>query len=760
MLKKLLRKLIFPTVLVAVLGLLALYIVISGDSRKATVGNYTPERASAYFGQLTFEQGNPAGETMQAGGKTWYRVAERETSSLWLEPGTGQIAVKGRDGHLWFSNPSEAELAADKTQGLWKSNLSSPFLFRYLKEKETMPSLSNTVDQKTTVAWRSIQDGVGVKYTIEELGFTFYFEYSLNEDGFQANLPELGIAETKTNRLVTVEALPFFGAAPAGSDGYLLVPDGPGGLIQFNKPRSGLISAYDFPVYGEDEAIPTGTPFFPRDNIAFPVYGMKHGDGGFVAVIEQGEFKANIYASPSGVNTGFSAVFAKFNLRRPYLQPTGLKKTVDTYESKLIVEPVQIRYMLLGREESDYVGMAKTYRQYLQKHAGAAKMKETSGKPPLFLDFIMAATEPTPVADKMVVATTFAQAGVIAGKLSEQGIERLELGFGGWNPGGFQGSLPKRFPIEEAVGGLRGLTDLSAQLKKKEIGIHLQDVYTQATNKLGNGFSPLSDAARLIDGTALKLMNAGDWYSEDTYFYRPRAAEMKINLEEALERFRTMPIDGIGLVELGSVVNSDFSSDEPYDRKMTAGVYRQMLDEAHQTAGTVMTSGANAYVLGHVDHIQDFPSVYNYDLIIDEQVPFYPIAVHGLVTYSAKAGNNRIDPVNEYLRAIEYGAQPYFVVTDADPRVLKRTNYASLFSSQFSVLEPGIVKEYDAFARASEGVWGSFIDNHRSVAKGVYETTYENGRKIWVNYNMDPYSEGGHTVDAQSFAVIEQGGTT
>ncbi|UVI27516.1 DUF5696 domain-containing protein [Paenibacillus spongiae] len=758
MLKAFLRKLIFPACLIVVLGLIALYILMSGESRKASFGNYTPERAEAFFRELTFENGKPTGEQMKNGNTTWYQVSENTASgSLWFEPERGLIAVQDRSGKMWFSNPSEEALAEDKVQGLWKSNLMSPFIYRYLKEKTTRPEQSNTIDYATEVQWRNIDQGVGVRYTIEELGFSFYFEYQMNDKGFQFNIPEFGLMETKENQLVTVDPLPFFGAASAGEEGYLFVPDGPGGVIHFNRDRPALVGAYDQPVYGDDEAIfPTGK-WFPRDSIAFPVYGLKREDSAYIAIIEKGEFKANIYASPSGIHTAFNNVYAKFNLRRPYRQPTGLNKSEDAYESKLNVEPIQIRYELLGKDRADYVGMAKSYRDYLQDKAGAAKLEAKTGKPPLYLDIVMAATEAGPVGDKTVVATTFDQVGDMADKLHEKGIASLEIGVGGWIPGGFQGSLPKRFPIESAVGGTDGLKKLAEQLKEKGSKLIMHDIFTQATNKVGNGFSTLNDAARIVDGTALKLENAGDWFSKSTYFYRPSALNMKSNLEEALHTYEKLPVDGISLDELGEVIYSDFSKSKPYDRRMTAEVYQQMLDEARKRTGYVSTTGAFAYVLGHVDHIQSIPTVYNYDLIIDEQVPFYPIALHGLVTYTSVAGNIRTNPVTEYLRTIEYGAMPYFAVTDADPRDLKLTNYVYLFSSKFDALESTIVKEYEELSTAFDGVWGSFIEGHRKVADGVFETAYENGQRIWVNYNAVPYSGEGNTVNAQSFEVVEQG---
>lgn len=758
MLKKLLRKLVFPAVLLIVLGGLALYVVWSGDSR-VTTGNYTPEKAKEYFGSLQFDNALPEGPKETIDGTTWYLVSgNEEDASLWLEPKSGVIAVKDEYGTMWTSNPAASEMEQEQVQGLWRANLQSPFIFRYLKPQQISPELSNTVEQNAVVSWRKIDNGVGVRYVLDELGFSFYFEYRMDGGELQVQLPELGLLETKDNKLVTVELLPFMGAAPAGTDGYLFVPDGPGGLIYFNKQRSPLVTAYDFPVYGIDPSIAPIGQSFPREPIAYPVFGLKRGDEAFLAVIEEGQYKSNIYAAPSGIHTGFSQVFARFQVRRPFKQTVSLTKMVDAYETNMTVEPIRMKYLFLKGEDANYVGMAKAYRNYLQKESGAAKLQGGSKEPPAYFEFIMAATEPNPFNTKTVVSTTFSQVGEIAEKLRSRGVGNMIVGITGWNPGGLQGSLPKRFPIESGIGGKEGLIQLSEKLDALgDTKLVMQDVFTQATNAFGNGFSPLEDAARLVDGTAFREMNAGDWYSKETYFYRPNAANIRNNVANALEEYKQLPVEGVGMAEFGGLLYSDFSRKRPQDRKAMAEMYTELLDSTRKAVGFTMTSGAGAYTIGHVDYIQMFPTVYNYDLIIDEEVPFYPIAVHGLVTYSSSPGNVRTNPEVEYLRAIEYGAIPYFMLTNEDPRVHKRTAFAYLFSSRFDALEEKVLEEYDAFAHASGGVWNLFIENHRKVADGVYETTYENGRKIWVNYNLEPYSGEGHSVEAQSFTVIEQG---
>ena len=68
-----------------------------------------------------------------------------------------------------------------------------------------------------------------------------------------------------------------------------------------------------------------------------------------------------------------------------------------------------------------------------------------------------------------------------------------------------------------------------------------------------------------------------------------------------------------------------------------------------------------------------------------------------------------------------------------------------------------IAKQYSRFNEALGDVQDQMIVGHRSVAPGVYETTYENGKRIIVNYNESPYHGNGLEVHAQDFAIVTGG---
>jgi hypothetical protein len=741
----------------AAIVLFLAYIALTGGASGIAQGNYSLTEAESFLESKPMQSGALPGTSRVIEGVRWYLAAEYGGWSLWFEPGAGLIAVENEtEGQMWFGTPLPSERQKDGSKGLPATHVQSPILLEYLKELDASIHLqsTNTVHQQADVSWTELAQGIGVQYDMAELGFSLYVEYTLNDWGLRVHIPQEGIYEGKGNRLVNFQLLPYFGASLNGPEGFLFVPDGPGGIIRFNKQINPELTAYDQPVYGRDPAARAELSNVNRTPVAFPVFGISRGDQAFVAVIEEGQYKADVIASPAAIQTNFNRAGARFHLRRLYYQPRGLTDYSLNYERHMFVEPITLQYLFLEKGHNGYVEMAKAYRAYLMETKGLTKMEPTEKEPKLYLNVLMAAQEKHPLTSQTLVATSFDQAAEMMKDLVAEGISHLEVGLIGWNNGGLPGLAPNLFPVEKLAGGAAGLKRLASAAEELGVTLRLDQDFTAATGEMGSGFDS-NDTARRVSGELLRYssMNTGiemfmvsPWYTEHVY------------VPNALKEIQKFPVHSIGAVNMGSFLFSDFNGAHFYDRRRAAEAYTAAFDQIREQIGNVKVSGANDYVLGHVDHIFGFPAEYNYDMIIDEQVPFYPIALHGLVTYTTVAGNERTQPIEGLLRDIEYGAMPSYMVTYEDPSLLRDTSILNAFSTRYDVNKEQMLREYALYSEANRGVAASFIEDHRKIAEGVYETTYDNGRKIWVNYNQAPYRLDGIEVDALSFRVVAEGG--
>lgn len=754
------KKLRNRMLVVLIISLVLFLVYRNAANEQLGANEYNPAAAHQFMQDLVMSTGKPQSEAMNYGGSTWYKMVDHSSGSLWMDPILGQIAIKTGNNEIWLSNPTLEDQANDKTKGIWKSNESSPFLFTYMDKEKQIEETANVWDTKAIVTWKAIPNGVGIRYTMDKLAITLYMEYTYDEAGFVVHVPQEGVTEGEQYHVINLSVLPFFGATMSDKDGYLFVPDRSGGLINFDSKRADLTMPYDFPIYGEDRAVPVDQYF--RDDIVYPVFGMKNGDRGFISIVEEGETKANVVAMPAALKTSFHNVYAKFKWRSYYVQQQGLNEenTKNMYEVYLNASPITIRYLFLEQGETDYVAMAKQYRQYLmEKHP--LKLKEQPENPPLILEFVLAASEqPTPLGAKVVVVSTFSEVEAIVADLYASGVHHMRVALRGWMNGGFIGSVPDRFPVESKVGGAAGLKALMKSLQEKQIPLSLEDDLMVGVNKLGNGFSVKADAVRQISGKVMKSYQNGDNYNAALYYYLINPDRMVNHyLPKAIKGWKNLGITGVAIVdEYGDGLYSDYNKSQLSDRKKTMGVYNSMYDQIRAELGWVATTMPYAFSVGHVDYMYGFPIDSNYDLIVSEQVPFYPIVLHGLIGYSSKAANLRTDPQTQFLRNIEYGTLPYFTLTARDVRELRRTNYSPLISGEYSLLKQEILREYQDFVATGKGVWNQLIEDHSKLAEGVYQTSYGNGTRIVVNYNELPYQGGSFEVKGMSYLVLKGGG--
>lgn len=678
-------------------------------------------------------------------------VAANDRFVLYLDPKTSQIAVENkRSGYWWRSNPTAEELAGETAKGLVLQHLQSPFILEYVSGTQIRRLQSNALDPKLAVSYVPIEGGVQVTYDYPELSLSFAVQYRLTEYGFELRIPEAAMREDGDMKFVALNPLPYFGAVyGAGEEGYLFVPDGPGGLIRFDRTHPSHVRGYEFPIYGEDPSHLKDRAVAPkRENIAYPVFGLARGGEAYAAIVDEGRYSANIKAVPAGVSTSFHSISVNFIYRQEYgRKVSGLTdETVRTMEQERVKADRRVEYRLLSGDDADYVGMARAYRQYLLDNGMLGAPLAPVEHTPLLLTIIGGGEKRKFGGMRYETATTFAQAEEMVEELEQLGVRNLRVHVQGWQSGGRR-STDRRFPIAKGMGGTEGARQFVDAMKRKGIQVLFED-------SLGwkhpdeTRFSIKKDGVRSIDSTVLRgrfLFSGG--FEEapgptDEFIVHP-ALEIR-GQKEVIDKLKDIGVDGIHYADgPGNLLFSDYNPGQPLSRADTAYYYQSLLTYARETLGAVSVGRGNDYALRDAARVVELPLDSSHDLMVDTTVPFYPIALHGYVEYTARPGNLRDEYDADFLKAVEYGAIPYFQVTHEPSRVLMGTDYADVYSSEFAVWKERIAREAESFDKLS-GVYHQPIADHEQVADGVFVTTYEDGTKVIVDYNkMEFHVEGG-----------------
>lgn len=726
-----------------------------------------------------------SGETKEASGGVFgkpsdgnyaMKVAENTDFELMANE-DGSIAVLDkRGGRLYESNPREEDpLAA----GINMTNLKSQLYITFADTAGNVATKNSTTDcvNQGGLTYRQTDGGIRFVYDFPASGFEIPVEYCLNEAGLVAEIMVGDIVEGKEGSafyLTDIGFLPFFGAAGTDREGYLFVPDGSGALIEFNNDKASY-GAYSQPVYGRDSALVTESLSNAGEAARMPVFGMKDGDEGFLAVISQGDTNATVNAMTSGVLNSYNNVYASFRYR-PFTRTTFLQG--NTYASNgqggdsvvsLTLSPVtpkvesyRVEYRLLRGEGFGYVDMAKDYRGYLCSRYGLSPGNRTGAVFYLNLlgglkmdEYVLGVK--TQILEPL---TTFAEAEEILETLQGAGIGSLAVKYTGWQKGGMDSGIPAGVSFERKLGGRSGYKKLADYTAQKGIGLFL-DFDFMNLYEGGNGVSLYADAAQTVGSTPAY---------QYTYDYNTLAKNDRerwrilapTRLGEAVDAMLAeqdkMQGAQLSLSTLGSYIYSDFThKSDGIDRADARAVWEDIFGKCRERFSSVMVDDGNAYTFPYATHIYSAPMrASGYD-IEDETVPFYQIVLHGLVSCSTEPLNLSADPGKLVLKAAETGSSLSACLMHADNESLTDTKYNDIFSGNYETWTDTLAEAWQRTAGLLEQVDGALIVGHEALAEDVYRTEYDDGTVVYVNYRKSTVTVEGVEVPPEDF-IYRKGG--
>ena len=113
-----------------------------------------------------------------------------------------------------------------------------------------------------------------------------------------------------------------------------------------------------------------------------PVFGMKSGDRGWFAVIEEGDAIASVSADIGGKQNSYNHVFSSFAVRGEDMLELYTGSTVQEIQllnDKLYSGNLAVRYSFLSGDEASYSGMARLYQQTLVEDNQLTPLEENEG---------------------------------------------------------------------------------------------------------------------------------------------------------------------------------------------------------------------------------------------------------------------------------------------------------------------------------------------------------------------------------------------
>lgn len=674
-------------------------------------------------------------------------IAQNDRLSLYLSPNLCAIEIHDAlTGKIWSSTMNDETAEGMKIIPAQQKRITSLLAVNCTNLQSGLGVVNNLAlmaEKDLTASYSLIENGVRLNYYLGTYRVGVQMDILLDGQSLVVRLPYAGIVEDGDFSLVSVDALPFLFSATDKAEGFFLYPDGCGAVMEFRDYAHYREPARLYSVYGDFQKQPALLDMFAQEtpDVLFPVFGMNRGGHGMLAIIEKGAETARVSVNSANNIIGINYLFANFQYRRSFEDKRVTTRDIKVFDKDDIKADYQMRILFLEEENPDYNVMALTWRDYLLENGLVERRERT---PSVAVDLFMSAPEEGLLFDIPRTVTTLSQAEEILRSLNGLGVKNIRASIKGWTADGY-GKTPDRFPISGSVGSEADLKRLIETAHALGGTVSLTANFMEAASDQ-RGYSHRNDVVYTGNHTILTDLE------ETVFMLSPDVAEAK--LRDFLKKASSFALDGLRFERMGKYVAYNYGARRYFTAEDTLGIYRRMTDEAKAAFGSAEAEGGDTSLLSMADFFTDVPyDDFGYQ-ITTAAVPFYQIALHGLVEYTGRPGNLSSDLEREVLRWVEMGYTPFFELTYDNTEELMYTNYQSLFSAEYTAWQDRVAWAAGQFTEGPlAALHSQLITEHRRLTDSLVRVTYESGAAVYVNYGAQPAEADGVTVDAMSWAV-------
>lgn len=703
-------------------------------------------------------------------------VAETDALKLYANTATGNVAVYDkRDGSITYTNPINAD-EDEKANKANKNYLKSQMMVYYYNADVKSGSLDTFTQciEKNQLAVESIENGIRFLYTVGSttakgeaipIYFEIPLEYRLDDDSLVVSIPVKGIKENGGS-LYRIQLLRYMGAGHKSENGYMVVPNGSGSIINFNNGKL-TANTYSQYIYEMDPMTANYTTQENLDGARLPIFGICREDRSLLVEVEDGATTAMISAEISGKYNDYNYIYPTFIFRNV----DNLRNFGDSSQDVFVLEDemydinATVRYTFLNEDYNGYDGIANYYREKLIAE-GTLVPQEDGGDIPFYYDVIGGVKENSHFLGIQRLNTfamsTFEDAEEMAEEFAANGITNQVMTLQGWFNEGYYHDAPHDIRLVKDMGSKSDLEELNETLTELG-GTMYGDVEFQRVTYADTGFNWGAEGSRyygagyvasfgLVNPTTLRN-TSGLGYAEPQYdLLSPKFLPRYV--EKFAKKIDNYDISGLSLRDLGSYLTSDKKRTEVINREDALEIVLAQLDLLETTGKKLLINEANAYSFGYTKDITNVPMGDNAYPIVDDNIPLYQMIIHGCINYSTDLLNfdDSEDMTLTVLQMIETGSAPHYVFTEEPSSRMKNTGMNQFYATTYDVWKGEAIEIYNRVNDALKYVNGAEIVGHE-IDGDVRKITYSNGVVIYINYSDETESMDGKSFPAMSYEM-------
>lgn len=673
--------------------------------------------------------------------QSYESVCKSGLIEMYFDKSTASIGILDTSADVfWSALPSDSE-----TKSLSFSALEAVLLTesgdRYvLNTQDSSVAFGNFSFEKTN-------NGVNVKYALsfdaetgkadinalpeEAVRADLTVSYTLSDGSFYTSVSMNNLHLPKGVYLEKIKLLNSFGAySDENPDDFIFVPDGNGAIIKtgISDPDFSPVS---LKVYGGDPSVSGGQASAPLG-----AFGIKHGKGAFLCIIESGDAIAGINAyrlSDSSLNS-VNAEFAVTDI-----SVVGEKsKQTKTVGYKYGGE-IRLCYRFLSGKSATYSGMAAACRENLIRNSViSSKAVSADGVSlPLIVNLQFGFSDAN---GKLTVKSTFEQAQALISLLKAKGVNNVYLHASGLFADANNGESKDFGSFLKQLGTKEDYDSLYSYMKTQNFPLYIDTSILSVKKSSG-------DCAKNLYGNKITFTNSNADLNMPTANRRYlKMSELEYRIEELLNDSSDISFDGFALNDIGTALYSDYSSDF-YPRESSKKEISSLIPILSSNKPVMINKG-NFYSIKNASIISGIPqsTVSRKENDAYRAIPFASLILHGSYDYSLNSINLSENPEEAFLRSVEFGAVPsadwYCLSTDSEDKYGYNNNINDIVSY--------CVKANDILSDLRD----ARMTSHCEVQAGVFCTEYNNSTKVYVNYTENDVKINGITVNARDCVKI------
>jgi len=626
-----------------------------------------------------------------------------------------------------------------------------------------------------TYEWIADMQYFGQEVDLNRPAFNLTMRFELEGNNMIVSVPFDEINHSPSFLPTGLTIMPFFGAGHVEDEGYLFVPDGPGALIHFDSGRFGQ-GVYFNRVFGWDYAILRD--HLIHDNVAtYPVFGSYVNGATFVGIIEQGASYASIRAEAGGPHVGMGGATSPFSAVHPVFRlihgaPMDVIGRSDRpffiHEYGLAEgESIVIRYVF--PTTPGYVGMAVAYREFLQ--ARYPWLNNRVSEPVnAMVEFLGAAETRQHIlgfpVDRPVALTSFSQAEDMMTQFNDLGWENLHIMMRGAHNDSIDHSVPTSLSLVSQLGNRRAFDSMVNAASSFGFEFYLEgDFVNMRGNSMFNGFSGNRDAARQVNRQRVQWngfstvyfgeLGSANVLADPVILARPAfTIDLITNFVDQASRIN---VNNIAFRSIANNLAGDFNEDRHVTREASMHMRAELLYDLRAQGTGIWLNHGFSYAMPFASVITGMPITDQGFGITDTVVPFYQIALHGLIPFAGRPINLAEDHSYHLLRSIESGSSLFFSFMDVSTADLEVTRYRRYFANEFGRWIDVANDLYHNHVSNFGHLYNQLIVDHQLLGQGVTVTVYEDGTRVYVNTTMVDFDNGSVSVPARRYTVVRGG---